>query len=262
MSQWNWDKVDHRRSKSQHSSIPKMQDEWQWETVKMGPSYTSYGRGTVGKILTEEVYDCGFCRGKGQKPAGSVCPVCRGQGTMKVDPPAVMCAYCKGKGQEKPRSNITCTCCKGSGIVRVNEPIEVCEHCKGRGAEPTNKLPCGKCRGSGVITVKIEIEPDIEIKPNAWQPFAFKKTSIKADEEKPRTLHKPSGSELDAMKIILNKGPIGAWKIGRSIGVSANYAEMICRSLRENGAIELCEGRLFTATPSGKKVMGENEEEV
>lgn len=156
MRHLNWEKVPNTKSKSRLGGVRKLPGEWEWETVHMGPSYTSYGRGTVGKILPERVFYCAFCRGKGLKPAGSVCPVCRGQGTVTVDPSAVMCAYCKGSGQEKPRSNITCTCCKGIGIVHVTEPIEVCEHCHGRGAEPTNKLPCGKCHGAGVVTVREE----------------------------------------------------------------------------------------------------------
>jgi len=69
-----------------------------------------------------------------------------------VDPPAVMCAYCKGRGEEKPRSNVTCTVCRGKGFVSVAEPVEGCTHCRGTGAEPNNKLSCLKCGGKGVVT--------------------------------------------------------------------------------------------------------------
>ena len=132
------------------------QDEVDWTTAKVNGSGRHFlkeaGGMRPGKLFTETTYTCGFCKGRGEKPKGTVCPVCRGIGKASVNPPAVICAYCKGRGEEKPRSSITCTVCRGKGFVSVTEPIQVCSHCRGRGTEPINKLSCLKCGGKGVVT--------------------------------------------------------------------------------------------------------------
>jgi len=131
------------------------QEELNWSTAKVDSSgkhfFKGAGRIMIGKLLTETAYPCGFCRGKGEKPKGTICPVCRGAGKVTVNPPAIVCAYCKGEG-ENSRSNLTCTVCRGRGFVSVTEPIEGCTHCRGTGREPSDKLPCLKCRGKGVVT--------------------------------------------------------------------------------------------------------------
>lgn len=81
-------------------------------------------------------------------------PSVQGTGIVMVQPPAIVCAYCKGRDEVRPRTNITCTVCGGKGVVSIQEPIEVCSHCKGSGAEPHSKLPCLVCRGKGVVTAK------------------------------------------------------------------------------------------------------------
>lgn len=103
------------------------------------------------ELLYGKDYDCAFCRGTGQLPNESQCPVCRGSGKVSVPAPAVRCAFCKGRGQVPPRSTLTCCVCKGSGIVGVRPPIQVCPDCKGRGKERGQSLYCGRCRGTGVI---------------------------------------------------------------------------------------------------------------
>lgn len=112
----------------------------------------------AGIILEGEEFPCAFCKGTGGaglvRGAGGQCPVCRGKGTVKVTPPAVTCAYCKGRGEVPPRSNITCIVCRGKGVVSVREPIEVCPACRGRGAASGGNLPCTTCRGKGVITAR------------------------------------------------------------------------------------------------------------
>jgi len=115
-------------------------------------------RGVTGEILKGEEFPCAFCKGTGG--AGMVrgtsgqCPVCRGQGVVKITPPGVVCAYCRGRGDFPVRSNITCIVCGGKGVVSVAEPIEVCPSCRGTGAARESKLPCLRCRGKGVVTTQ------------------------------------------------------------------------------------------------------------
>ncbi|MEK6652452.1 MAG: hypothetical protein AABY50_05930, partial [Nitrospirota bacterium] len=87
-------------------------------------------------------------------------PVCRGEGTISIKAPAVLCAFCKGSGKPYPTMNITCTACMGKGVVSVSsKDIETCPTCKGKGREKSSNLPCLMCRGKGVVTRK-EVEDD------------------------------------------------------------------------------------------------------
>lgn len=237
MVDWSWDTKSHRGVRTDRPGIKKLPDEWLWEPVKMGPSHSSYGRGVVGKVLTDKVYDCGFCRGTGEKPKGTKCSVCKGKGTVSVSPPSVMCAYCKGRGEDRSNKNITCLACKGKGIISVHEPVEICSHCNGKGREPTNKLLCGACKGSGVVTVKQRIE-------NQEKGIGY--------------VSPPSGSERDALKIIIELERAGRVTVGRRMGVSSTYAEMVCGSLCKKGLIKKGEGRIYCPTPKGEKAIGYN----
>ena len=131
-----------------------------WEPVdvkEMGEQYDlGVGGQQIGQILREETYQCAFCQGSGSRPRGSTCPVCRGKGVVSVIPPAMICVFCKGRGEERPRTNITCVVCRGKGVVPVREPLEQCRRCKGRGVDSHSKLPCIECKGKGVVTVKGE----------------------------------------------------------------------------------------------------------
>lgn len=128
-----------------------------WEPVDVKEIGEQYGLGVmsqqIGKILRKETYQCAFCKGSGSKPRGSTCPVCRGKGVVPVTPPAMICAFCKGRGEERPRTNITCVVCRGKGVVPVREPLEQCRRCKGMGVDSHSKLPCVECKGKGVVTV-------------------------------------------------------------------------------------------------------------
>jgi RecJ-like exonuclease len=123
--------------------------------------WRSYGgRGAEAKfaapmILEADEFACAFCKGTGvTAKTHSRCPVCSGQRSVKVTPPAILCVYCRGRGEAEVRSGITCTVCHGKGAVSVREPIEGCTACRGRGATGGGHLPCTACRGTGVVTVK------------------------------------------------------------------------------------------------------------
>ena len=131
-----------------------------WEPIDVKEMGEQYGLGVrgrqIGEILRKDTYQCAFCQGSGSKPRGSTCAVCRGKGVVPVTPPAMICAFCKGRGEERPRTNITCVVCRGRGVVPVKEPLEECRRCKGRGVDSHSKLPCVECKGKGVLTKKGE----------------------------------------------------------------------------------------------------------
>ncbi|MDA2936908.1 hypothetical protein MYX75_01470 [Acidobacteria bacterium AH-259-A15] len=107
------------------------------------------------ELFRDELYDCAFCKGTGEKPRGAVCSACKGKKQIRLTPPVVKCAACKGRGEERPRTNITCTPCRGTGWIAVREPIEKCQACRGRGRTSGSNLPCVRCKGAGVVTIKI-----------------------------------------------------------------------------------------------------------
>jgi len=117
-----------------------------------GTQHVEAGPGGPPQLLYGKEYDCGFCRGQGQWPKDSLCPVCRGAGKVCVPAPAVQCAFCRGRGQVPPRTSLTCPACKGKGIVAVTPPICLCPDCGGRGNQRGQSLYCARCRGAGVVT--------------------------------------------------------------------------------------------------------------
>jgi len=231
--------------------IKKLKDDWVWRPLKMGPEQSDGGHQT-GMLLEYESYPCGFCNGTGQKPKGSRCPVCRGAGTVSVDPPAVKCAYCKGKGEDKPRGNVTCTACRGKGVIHVEEPIEMCSHCRGTGKEPTNKLICGKCRGKGVITVREErSEPEDEFEK--FNSFAEEVIETKVKEER---VGSASGSERDALQIIKGLGQADRAAVARNMSpsISSAYAKQLCDALVKKKLL-LRHGLMYNLSPHGERIM-------
>jgi len=106
------------------------------------------------EILKGEIFECAFCRGSGflAGAKGIKCPVCRGEGAVSIEAPAVLCAFCNGRGKAYPRTNITCPACFGKGVMSGgSEDIETCPSCKGRGRKAGSNLSCLTCRGKGVI---------------------------------------------------------------------------------------------------------------
>ncbi|MDA2926048.1 hypothetical protein MYX78_02250 [Acidobacteria bacterium AH-259-G07] len=253
MSDWNWETKSHGEMTSGRRRIKKLPEEWVWQPVKMGPAY---GRGgQVGKLLHESVYDCAFCKGTGERPKGSTCPVCKRKSTVRMEPPVVMCAYCKGRGEDKPRSVLTCSACKGKGVISVKEPVEMCTHCNGRGREPTNKIVCGSCRGSGVMTSSGKVEEAGE----GFESAGY--AELGESDEYPGWVQPPPGSEREALEVILEKGRAGRVTVGKFIGVSSTYAEMVCNALAKKGLVRKGEDRIYYPTPKGKKAVGWSEKE-
>ena len=254
-----WDVLSNVRSGSTATPAFRKpgQDELIWTTAKVdgsGRHFSKEGAGIrVGKLLTEKTHPCGFCKGKGEKPKGTVCPVCRGAGELSVDPPAVICAYCKGRGEEKPRSTITCTVCRGKGFVSVTEPIEGCRHCRGSGAEPNNKLPCLKCRGKGVISKKIPMRQAVPSKPNFHHRIRFQMEQKEKSMELPaRQKRNPTASEIEVLEIYYEaKRQKRALNVTNYLSMSPAYVGMMVRSLMENGFLAAIAPRKYEITPKG-----------
>jgi RecJ-like exonuclease len=243
---WQWDSGSHNKIQTKNAGIKKLQDEWVWQPVKLGPA-GQYGSHQVGELLEEEAYPRGFCSGTGEKPKGSKCSVCKGKGMLSVEPPAVRCAFCKGRGEEKPRTNVTCTACRGKGIIHVEEPIEICQHCRGTGKEPTNKLICITCRGKGVVTVKEE-----ELDTNG---ASFEEISQGKLEEEP--VRSASGSERDALETVGQLGQVDKIAVAKKMSppVSSGYAEQLCNALVGKGLLTR-DRVLYSLTPNGEKALG------
>lgn len=112
------------------------------------------GFGSSVALEDQAEHDCPFCHGCGKFAGASICPVCAGSGKIRVEPPAVRCAFCGGHGQMPPRSHMTCWVCGGRGLVSVRPPVQTCPDCQGRGRRPCQSLYCPRCRGVGVITLR------------------------------------------------------------------------------------------------------------
>jgi RecJ-like exonuclease len=236
-------------------AIGQEKEGWIWEPIKIDKRGRTYSpvSGGAGKatILRQEVYRCGFCRGTGEKPKGAKCPVCKAKGQVSVKPPAIVCAYCKGRGEERPRSNVTCTACGGKGFVSVIEPVEKCPHCRGAGAEPTNKLPCIVCRGKGVVTVKKSEREGKRVR-TLFQSLSSGDSNTK---ELVTTKVRPSGSEREVLVIIQELGEANTAVLGRRMGISPAYVGHLCNSLIKGGCLCRTDRSLFALTEKAKEVL-------
>ncbi len=202
--------------------------QWAWEP--MAQSGRMYSR-KRGQVLRQEIYDCAFCKGTGERPRGSKCPVCKGKGTAYVKPPAVTCAFCRGSGEEKLRSTITCSACRGKGIVSVQEPIKICPTCSGRGRQIGSSLYCMSCKGKGVVTVKT------------------------GKKEGRVTVKRPAGSEWEALQIIYELGRTGRNGVGRGMHVSGSYAEYVLKSLLTKQLVQKENRDIYVLSQAGKKIF-------
>lgn len=206
---------------------------WIWEYADTGISYDSEDRERKTRvILREEIYPCSFCKGTGLGWTGGKCPVCHGRETVKVKPPVVVCAFCKGKGTDQPRSQVTCSACRGKGFIPVKEPIEKCSACQGRGRPMGSNLYCLTCKGAGVVSIK----------------------GSTAKGGAP-TVRRPCGSELEVMEVLFEKGKAGRHGISGRIRVSVSYANYLCKSLLEKGLITRVDRDFFALTPAGETIF-------
>lgn len=192
-----------------------------WQPVKARghrPTSAKASPEPVGELLRDKFYTCGFCKGEGMKPEGTKCPVCKARGWVKVNPPAVKCAFCNGHGSEKPRSLVTCLVCKGKGVVSVKEPVEICSECNGRGRKPGEGLYCGKCRGAGVVHVEKE-EIDQETGEVITKHF-----------------RSPSGTPRDICQAIYQLGgEAGKAQICDRVRISGGYAGWVLEKMVGSG---------------------------
>ena len=218
---WTWD-------------LKEEGSQWAWESMVHSGRTRSQRRG---QALRQEVYDCAFCKGTGERPRGSKCPVCKGKGRVHVKPPAVVCAFCKGRGEEKPRSTITCSACRGKGIVSVKEPIKICPTCGGRGRQIGSNLYCMSCKGTGVVTVKTGKEGDGVM------------------------VRRPGGSEWEALQIIHELGRAGRNGVGGRMHVSASYAEYVLKSLLNKQLIQRENRDIYVLSQPGKEIFKKMEAE-
>ena len=90
---------------------------------------------------------CGYCQGSGKAASGNTCSVCKGGGSMPVDPPVVQCLECRGTGHSK--GDLTCLACRGVGVVSVRQEATTCPRCDGTGK--SGAFYCTHCRGQGIV---------------------------------------------------------------------------------------------------------------
>lgn len=193
--------------------------------------------------MRDKFYTCGFCKGEGMHPEGTKCPVCKARGWVKVNPPAVKCAFCQGHGSEKPRSLVTCLVCKGKGVVSVKEPVEICQECNGRGRKPGEGLYCGKCRGTGVVHVEKE----------------------EIDEETGEVITKhfrsPSGTPRDICQTIYQLGgEAGRAEVANSVRISSAYAEFVLKDMVGRGWLSKYGRDIYGLTKQCENFVKEMEE--
>jgi len=98
---------------------------------------------------------CAFCRGTGRDPFGvmsvlSNCPVCGGEGTVRVKEPCVPCRACRGTGVQFS-TRLPCNGCGGKGVMHVEEPTQTCPLCKGTGLHGGRNY-CLRCHGAGLVS--------------------------------------------------------------------------------------------------------------
>ncbi len=232
-----------------------------WTTSKVGRSgryhATGSGNAPVGKLLRQTTYSCGFCHGKGENPKGTKCHVCKGSGQVSIPSPAVVCAFCRGTGQAKPRSNITCTVCGGKGFISVWEPVTGCSRCHGMGTEPNDKLPCLLCKGKGVISGKMPAKDPVS---SVEARNRRKKFQVEQKEKKPvravKHQRNPMASEIEVLKVYNEAMRTGkALNVGSYTKMSPAYLGMMVQSLAENGFLMPVAPRRYEITGKGVEFL-------
>lgn len=247
-SDWNWKPTTPARAIRRARRSRKGYENLPWSPMKArhrlkSSSGAEGGKAieeVVGKIIRENFYKCGFCKGTGYRPAGSICPVCKGKTQVSINPPAVKCASCKGRGEAQPRSMITCLTCKGKGVVSIVEPIKICPDCQGTGhiSSGSDSPSCRKCKGRGVVTVKGDVE----------------------EGERKRRMPSPSGTEREVAEVIYQLGAeASVAEISSRARISSPYVEYVCKSMVDRGYLEKVGRTIYALTPDCERVMEQRE---
>ena len=209
-----------------------------WNAVKVAGDGKSSAGGTMKKkwtpgpaeLLYESTLLCSFCAGKGERPPGTKCPVCRGTGAVSLKPPVVVCAFCRGRGSKDTRNYVTCLVCRGRGYVEVEEGAVQCAACGGRGKETGSNLYCKACKGKGVVTPAISSTG--------------------------RSMRVPvSGSELEVLKACCDAEDTGGSpNIPRRTRLTSAYVEMLRQRLCEKGLLTSVGARTYRTTDLGREL--------
>lgn len=243
---WTWKPISrgkirrHMKSSKGYESLPWMPLKTKYRRRRTSAGNQSEENGIEAqeiKIIREDYMNCGFCDGSGEYPPTFTCPACKGQGELRIKPPAVICAYCRGNGKQKPRSQLTCLACKGKGVITIREPIEICSKCRGRGKERGNDtLLCIRCKGAGVVSLK---------------------------DKGRKYMRKPSGTEGEVAEALYYfGGEASVDEIAPRIRVSTAYTEYVCRSMLDRGYLEKLSGRIYVLTPECEKTIEKKEAKV
>jgi len=241
---WNWDTTTPAKAIRRARRSKREYEDLTWSPMKArrrlrGSSNTEGGKAieeVIGKIIRENSYKYGFCKGTGQRPFGSICPVCKGKGENSINSPAVKCAFCKGKGEAQPRSMMTCLTCRGKGVVSIIEPIKLCPECQGSGhtASGSDSPVCRACRGAGVITA--------------------------TREEKKRFLRSPGGTERQVAEAIYQLGgEASVAEIAPRVRISSSYTEYVCKSMIDKGYLGKVARTIYALTLDCEKAMEQRE---
>ena len=230
-------KPDGKSARSVHQRVGGLDYETiPWKPVKV----SGFGR-RVGELLRDQDYQCAFCSGTGERPKGSKCPACRGQGQVRLNPPAVTCGFCKGTGENQPRMHVTCPVCRGKGVVSVVEPVKICSQCNGRGRIIGSPLYCSNCRGKGVV--------------------AAEGKGIETRGDTKTFMARPSGTARNIADVIYQMGGRADYQqIARELRISPYYAESICKQMTERGYLEKNSRSVYALSSNCEKVMQEEEE--
>ena len=100
--------------------------------------------------LGNVVHLCAFCRGTGESPGRRTqCPSCFGAGAVRLEPPVIRCALCRGQGRASDSLCLACLACRGKGIHAYKGTLIRCRKCRGTGG--WGAIACIECSGKGAI---------------------------------------------------------------------------------------------------------------
>ncbi len=229
-----------RRSPQARSFAKPGQEPDLWNAIRVAGSGGSSPKGTVKKwtsgpaeLLYESHLLCSFCKGKGERPAGTRCPVCHGTGAIVLKPPVVVCAFCKGRGSKEARNYVTCLVCRGRGYVEVDEGAITCATCRGRGKEPGTNLYCKGCKGKGVVT------------PHRSDTGGA-----------PQTRASPTATELQVLRAYCEAEDAGqAPNVPYRTRLTDGYVQMLRKKLCDKGLLAALGGRRYHTTDLGREMV-------